>query len=610
MISIIILIQNSENYLYETISDILQNNLDAEIICVMNGYDEEYISKLNNFEGKIKIIVNNVKNEKYVSKNIALDNANGDYILFLESDQKINCFYLENLLKTFKFNDLDFLISDAKFNNSMLNYNECLLSREINYESLFELLKYDYFLICKTSLLKENNIKFFNNNYFKNNELFFLNCLFYSKKLFVSEGLLISNDVYHNQEGYSLNFDMFYHVAEKVISDYDFYFKFKGILWNLIFKNLFYFINDIMKYAPAKRKYFADLKSLFEYFCYEKRFYEDILNTLDAQTFEFYNQNVPDVCYTPKKNEILHNLINENFEKLNVAIKSPHNDLTWGDYFFANSLKKSFEKKGFNVEVQGANKWYSNDFQEDIVIVLRGLTYYVPKKDNINIMWNISHPDAIKLKEYELYDIVFIASNKYASIVDNNVRTVVKPLLQCTDPDVFYHKFNQDCADEILFVGKTRHVFREIIKDITSTSWDVSVYGEGWAEFIDKHYIKGEFIDNDVLNQFYSSCKILLNDHWEEMRELDFPSNRLFDALACAAFIISDDINSAHTLFDDNVVTYESVEDLNEKIEFYLNNDFERDKKRKEGQKIVLSKHTFDLRVEEIIETLKCLSLD
>ena len=89
------------------------------------------------------------------------------------------------------------------------------------------------------------------------------------------------------------------------------------------------------------------------------------------------------------------------------------------------------------------------------------------------------------------------------------------------------------------------------------------------------------------------------------MRDLDFPSNRLFDALACGAFVISDNINSAKYLFEDNIVTYENPEDLDKKIKFYLENDLERDKKRNEGKKIVLSKHTFDHRVEEIILTLK-----
>ena len=139
------------------------------------------------------------------------------------------------------------------------------------------------------------------------------------------------------------------------------------------------------------------------------------------------------------------------------------------------------------------------------------------------------------------------------------------------------------------------------------TDFDVAVYGRGWPEFIDERYVKGYFIPNEELHKYYSSCKILLNDHWETMRELDFPSNRLFDALACGTFVISDKIPSAETLFEGTVVTYDDKDDLNEKLDYYLTHDEERLKMVEKGKEIVLKHHTFDNRVDEILNELKCL---
>ena len=311
------------------------------------------------------------------------------------------------------------------------------------------------------------------------------------------------------------------------------------------------------------------------------------------------------------KPKILDKILNEQYSELTIAIKSPNpkGHHHWGDYFFSIALKNSFKKLGFNVIIQEHEDWY-NGVKADINIVLRGVEKYEPNFDEINIMWNISHPDMVKKEEYELYDICFISSEKYAIKINNEVNTIVKPLLQCTDPEVFNYSPKNNLKEDILFVGVTRGVYREIIKDVMQTDFDVSIYGMGWEEFIDKKYIKGQFIPNEELYKYYSSCKILLNDHWEDMREWDFPSNRLFDALACGTFVISDKISSAETLFEGNIVTYDDVNDLNNKIIYYLTHEDERKEKAQKGREIVLNNHTFDNRVDTIIDSLKNLKLN
>ena len=314
-----------------------------------------------------------------------------------------------------------------------------------------------------------------------------------------------------------------------------------------------------------------------------------------------------------KKPEIIKKLNNNEYSDLTISIKTPNpkDNHQWGDYFFALALKKSFQKKGFHVIIQEKEDWYSSNIKADINLVLRGKVEYHPNFDEINVMWNISHPDLVTKQEYEQYDICFISSEKYAEKLNNEVKTIVKPLLQCTDPDVFYTSKDEFLSENLLFVGRTRGEYRKIIKDVMETDFDVSVYGGGgWHRYIDEKYIKEEFIPNDELNKYYSSCNILLNDHWEEMRIWDFPSNRLFDALACGTFIISDEIESAHTVFEDTVITYNDADDLNDKIEYYLTHDEEREKISKKGQEIVLKNHTFDNRVETIIDCLRGINLN
>ena len=290
--------------------------------------------------------------------------------------------------------------------------------------------------------------------------------------------------------------------------------------------------------------------------------------------------------------------------KQTVAIKTPNpkSEHHWGDYFMAIALKKAFEKKGYNAIVHEREDWYKDD-DVDIVLVLRGLYEYDVNPKHINLMWNISHPELVSRKEYEKYDIVYVSSERYAEKIRKEVDVPVFPMLQCSDPDVFYPEKDVECAHDLLFVGIGRDG-REIMEDILKTDLDVSVYGKHWNEKIDEKYVCGEFIENDELHKYYSSCKVLLNDHWKEMREWDFPSNRLFDALLCETLVISDDIASASSVFKNSIVTYDGVDDLEDKVRYYMENPSQAEKLAKKGRKIVLKNHTFDNRVDFIIKSL------
>jgi len=110
-----------------------------------------------------------------------------------------------------------------------------------------------------------------------------------------------------------------------------------------------------------------------------------------------------------------------------------------GDYHFALALKRALVKQGHAVRIDILPEWdTSRGFGDDVVLVLRGLSQYVPKPEHINIMWNISHPDTVSPEEYEQYEHVFVASSHYAELFRNTVKTPISTLLQCSDPILFY----------------------------------------------------------------------------------------------------------------------------------------------------------------------------
>jgi len=314
--------------------------------------------------------------------------------------------------------------------------------------------------------------------------------------------------------------------------------------------------------------------------------------------------------YEIRANTLKKVLEEEYVSKTRIVIKIPAPDwksvYEWGDYYLALGLKKEFERYNCSVLLQVLPEWNNLEDRDcDVVLLLRGLSQYKPRKHQFNIMWNISHPDKISINEYNKYDFVFVASNKWKEELEDKLNVPVKSLLQCTDPELFYPEFSEEYKHELLFVGINRQPFRQIIHDLLPTKRDLGLYGKNWKGKVDSKYICGEHIPNIELHKAYSSCKILLNDHWGDMREKGFISNRLFDGLAAGAFIISDKVRGIKEIFGDSVVTYSDSNELDELINYYLVHEDERKDKIKKGRDMVLNNHTFQKRVEQILEILK-----
>ena len=94
----------------------------------------------------------------------------------------------------------------------------------------------------------------------------------------------------------------------------------------------------------------------------------------------------------------------------------------------------------------------------------------------------------------------------------------------------------------------------------------------------------------------------MLNDHWDDMLAEGFISNRLYDALACGAFVLSDPVDGIEAEFDDAVATYAERAELDGLIERFLADPDERRRRGARGRAAVLARHTFDERTRLVRE--------
>ncbi len=98
-ISCIMPVHNSGKYLKKTLKSLVKQTFsDMEIICVNDASEDESLKILEDLcrqESKISIFNNREKKGAAVSRNIGLENANGKYVIFLDSDD----YFYENMLE-------------------------------------------------------------------------------------------------------------------------------------------------------------------------------------------------------------------------------------------------------------------------------------------------------------------------------------------------------------------------------------------------------------------------------------------------------------------------------------------------------------------------------
>jgi spore maturation protein CgeB len=100
------------------------------------------------------------------------------------------------------------------------------------------------------------------------------------------------------------------------------------------------------------------------------------------------------------------------------------------------------------------------------------------------------------------------------------------------------------------------------VQDALEAGLPLAVYGKQWEDFIPAAHLKGEFVPNHELGAMYAAASVVLNDHWDDMRDDGFVSNRLFDAAASGARVVTDDVAGLDGLFGASVQVVRDAREL------------------------------------------------
>lgn len=169
-VSVIVPVFNSDKYLSETMNSLLKQDFDDyEVICLYCQSKDNSLNILNRFanvDQRIKVVV---RSQEYAgqSRNYGIDVANGDYIVFVDSDDILPETALSTMYETATKTKADMVCFNAReFRNNtlgdlMINYSQIPQDVKLSKtEDFFVVPNFSWGRIYRSSFLKEHSIQF------------------------------------------------------------------------------------------------------------------------------------------------------------------------------------------------------------------------------------------------------------------------------------------------------------------------------------------------------------------------------------------------------------------------------------------------------------------
>jgi len=308
-----------------------------------------------------------------------------------------------------------------------------------------------------------------------------------------------------------------------------------------------------------------------------------------------------------------------------VVIKSTTNAQEYdiGDYWIGEDFARGFRNLNLSTTVD-----YRNEYRKQhqplpkINLYMRGYTKFaLPLPEGFNVLYcyypmaffdtsknKLSHDkitnrvampkDTSLDDDWQNFDMIAVASFSYAQkLNDAGIKAVFVP--QFTNPEKFYPNPSDELKTDILFVGSNWHD-RTSLRFALESGFEVAVYGYNWQGIVPPNMYKAPYIQNSDLNRYYSSAKIVLNDHRPDMKKAGFINNRIYDATASGTMVISDYMPEIEAIYGDSVPMYKSREELVQLLSYYLEHDNERELKAQQAREITL-KHFTNKEAAKII---------
>lgn len=162
---------------------------------------------------------------------------------------------------------------------------------------------------------------------------------------------------------------------------------------------------------------------------------------------------------------------------------------------------------------------------------------------------------------------------------------------------------------ELSFMGagypNRRKAFRELLQ------YDFKIWGSDWdGDHVLAPYLQmgGRRVTSEECVRIFNASTINLNLHSsihpdQLISQGDFINPRTFEVACCGAFQLVDRRSLlAEAFAEDELITFESLTDLKEKVEYFLHAPEQRQAIAEKGRRRVLMEHTYAHRMRRLLE--------
>jgi len=234
------------------------------------------------------------------------------------------------------------------------------------------------------------------------------------------------------------------------------------------------------------------------------------------------------------------------------------------------------------------------------------------------VLWTIDPPRDFQpiLDTAPHYDHIFCQGTEAIYLFEKSGISGTRWLPMACDPSQHHPVTVSDFeraryTHDVVFVGSFYPSRASLFEPIANM--DLAIWGPGWDRLENTsplrkciqgfHTLPAEWL------KIYSTAKIILAPHYKDALNR-FPvyqaSPRIFEAMACGAFLITDNQKDVFALFKnrEHLVCFDDSCDLFKKISYYLDHPDERRKIAENGRKEVLQRHTYTHRIKEILSII------
>lgn len=235
------------------------------------------------------------------------------------------------------------------------------------------------------------------------------------------------------------------------------------------------------------------------------------------------------------------------------------------------------------------------------------------------VLWTTDAPKASDILPHTAreYRAVFCQGTEAVEILRAAGVSGARWLPMACDPDI-HRPVVMDAEERrcfgspVVFVGSYYPARAEILRRVAHLG--LSLWGPGWEALAAgdplRACVRGAGIGPETWVRIYAAARVVLSIHYRS-DDARLPvyqaSPRVFEAMACGAFVLTDRQRDVLALFKDgeHLAVFSDSADLERRLREFLDNTATRRRIAAAGRREVLRRHTYVHRIAELLKGLE-----